>query len=167
MNTKLINTFTKNFYEMKNRGENLFHITITDLETTKLSAYRSMVRSNFITPIKKYSISQGLGFDGIIAIEYNPDLCKPIHRGFFDKPIKDLGTHAHLIISTKLDLETIKGFRDKVFNSGENILIEDITKRNDLEYLPEYLMKQSSIINEDNFWFDLRPTKNERMNYDV
>ena len=165
MNTKLINTFTKNFYLMKNRGENLFHITITDLKTTKLLAYRSMVRSKFITPLRRYSISQGLGFDGIIAIEVRSDITKPIHRGFFDKPIKDLGTHAHLIISTKLDLKTIKDFREKNFNSGENIKIEDITKRDDLEYLPEYLMKQTSIITEDNFLFDLRPIK--KMNNDV
>ena len=165
MNTKLINTFTKNFNVMKKSGENLFLITITNLKTTKCEAYRSIVRSNFITPIKKYCISQGIGFDGIIAIEYNPDLCKPIHRGFYTKPMEDLGTHAHLIISTKLDLETIKGFRDKVFPT-ENIKIDDITKRDDLEYLPEYLMKQSSIITESNFLFDLRPSI-KIMNEDV
>lgn len=165
MNTKLINTFTKNFNVMKKRGENLFLITITNLKTTKCEAYRSIVRSNFITPIKKYCISQGIGFDGIIAIEVRSDITKPIHKGFFDKPIKDLGTHAHLIISTKLDLETIKGFRDKVLPT-ENIKIDDITKRDDLEYLPEYLMKQFSIITENNFWFDLRPSI-KMMNVDV
>ena len=162
MKIELINKFTKCFYFMKRNNENIYHITITNLKTTKCLAYRSIVRSKLITPIRNYCISRGIGFDGIIAIEYRGDLTKPLHRGYYTKPIDDLGTHAHLIISTKLDLEKIKEFRNKVFNSGENILIDDITKRNDIEYLLDYLMKQNQIITPDNFWFDLR-TKNKKI----
>ena len=167
MKIELETKYIKYFNMMKNRpNENLFYITITDIKINTIKGYRSKVRSGVFTPLRKHTLSKGLGCDCIITIEYDPELGK----GSL-KMIDEIVLHAHILFSAEIKEERLSQIINNHFGSGENIDIIDITNSDTKDFSCGYHFKQKDILTDDNFLFHIREVdKNaykKRMNNNV
>ena len=152
MTIELEKKYIKYFNLMKNRpNENLYYITITDINIHSLKGYRWQVRSGLFTPLRKHIKSKGLECDCIITVEFDPELGK----GSF-KMVDEIILHAHILVSAKITKEKLSQIINKNFNKGENVKIMNITNSDTKDFGCGYHFKQYRILTDDNFLFHIR-----------
>ena len=135
------------FNKIMSQNLPIYAISINNKTFTSTKELRFTLTNRFFNKIRKCYKFEDTILNYFFVIEY-PEL---LSRGNY--MIEDINVHCHIILATRLSIETLKFYIEMIFENEQEewYKIEPIHRRDDKMTMIDYLLKQLPLLTDDNY----------------